>query len=68
MAAKRETLAASQKKAQEDAKIKMNERARNYNTDLLASNNWVISGNHTESGKPILASDPHQGTSIPALW
>jgi len=48
--------------------MKMDERARTYNTDLLASNNWVISGNHTESGKPILASDPHQGTSIPALW
>lgn len=24
-----------------------------------ASNNWVISGSHTATGKPILANDPH---------
>ena len=26
-----------------------------------ASNNWVIGGNRTKSGKPILANDPHLG-------
>lgn len=25
----------------------------------IGSNCWVISGNHTESGKPILSCDPH---------
>lgn len=32
------------------------------------SNNWVIAGSRTESGKPILADDPHLGTSIPSIW
>src|SRR5258705_8385772 len=26
---------------------------------LSASNNWVVSGKHTVSGKPLLANDPH---------
>jgi penicillin amidase len=30
------------------------------------SNSWVIAGKHTESGKPILASDPHLTNSIPS--
>lgn len=32
------------------------------------SNNWVISGSRTESGKPILADDPHLALSSPMLW
>lgn len=32
------------------------------------SNNWVIAGSRTASGKPILADDPHLGTSIPSIW
>lgn len=27
--------------------------------DSMASNAFVIHGNHTESGKPIIATDPH---------
>ncbi len=34
----------------------------------LGSNNWVISGSRTQSGKPLLANDPHLGLSAPALW
>ncbi len=34
----------------------------------LASNNWVISGNLTKSGKPIIANDPHLGLAVPGLW
>src|SRR5436309_1010042 len=26
---------------------------------LMASNNWVVHGSRTRSGKPILANDPH---------
>ena len=26
-----------------------------------ASNNWVIHGNYTKTGKPLLAGDPHLG-------
>jgi penicillin G amidase len=32
------------------------------------SNNWVISGSHTATGKPILASDPHLAPSAPPPW
>ena len=32
------------------------------------SNAWVISGNHTVSGKPILSNDPHLSAAIPSLW
>lgn len=32
------------------------------------SNAWVISGNHTKSGKPLLSSDPHLSTTVPSLW
>ncbi|PYE52790.1 penicillin acylase family protein [Deinococcus yavapaiensis] len=32
------------------------------------SNNWVISGRFTKSGKPLLADDPHLGLSAPMLW
>lgn len=33
-----------------------------------ASNNWVISGNLTESGYPILANDPHLSLQAPPTW
>ncbi len=32
------------------------------------SNNWVVSGVHTASGKPLLANDPHLGLTTPSLW
>ena len=34
----------------------------------LGSNNWVLSGAHTESGKPLLANDPHLDIAIPSIW
>ncbi|NEX59725.1 penicillin acylase family protein [Noviherbaspirillum galbum] len=34
----------------------------------MGSNNWVVSGAATQSGKPLLANDPHLGLSAPALW
>ena len=33
-----------------------------------ASNNWVISGKLTASGKPLLANDPHLPASAPSIW
>ncbi len=34
-----------------------------------ASNSWVISGKHTESGKAILSGDPHlEGNRLPNVW
>ena len=32
------------------------------------SNQWVVSGAHTDSGKPILANDPHLSLDAPSLW
>ena len=31
------------------------------------SNNWVVAGSRTESGRPVLASDPHREHSLPSL-
>ena len=35
---------------------------------LAASNNWVVSGKRTLSGKPLLANDPHLAPSAPPIW
>lgn len=32
------------------------------------SNNWVVSGDKTASGKPLLANDPHLGLTTPSIW
>ncbi|HVR71331.1 MAG TPA: penicillin acylase family protein [Vicinamibacteria bacterium] len=32
------------------------------------SNNWVISGAHTATGKPLLANDPHLALGVPSIW
>jgi penicillin amidase len=32
------------------------------------SNNWVVPGSRTVSGKPLLANDPHLALSSPAIW
>jgi penicillin G amidase len=34
----------------------------------VGSNNWVASGAHTRSGKPLLANDPHLPYSVPSIW
>jgi penicillin G amidase len=31
------------------------------------SNNWAVHGTRTESGRPILASDPHRAHAVPSL-
>ena len=36
--------------------------------EAVGSNSWVVSGARTESGKPLLANDPHLGLQAPALW
>ena len=33
----------------------------------LGSNNWVLSGDHTQSGYPMMANDPHRRQSVPSL-
>lgn len=36
--------------------------------DGKGSNNWVVAGAHSRTGKPLLANDPHLGLSAPAIW
>jgi penicillin amidase len=38
------------------------------NFNPRASNNWVVSGKRTASGKPILANDPHLDLGAPSIW
>ncbi len=33
----------------------------------IGSNNWIVSGARTMSGKPIMANDPHRNQSAPSL-
>ena len=40
-----------------------------FHTDALAaSNNWVVSGKRTVTGKPLLSDDPHLRPSAPSIW
>ncbi len=44
-----------------------------FDADILpnefnGSNNWVVSGEKTESGMPLLSDDPHLGLSTPSIW
>src|SRR5271155_2260658 len=37
-------------------------------SEIIGSNNFVVSGAHTASGNPLLANDTHLQLSVPALW
>src|SRR5260370_23174249 len=39
-----------------------------FRSQGLGSNNWVVSGAHTATGKPLLANDTHLELSIPPIW
>lgn len=64
----------SKKKTQEEDKHKvsfqeMNKKFHQYfSKTFSASNNWVIHGSRTASGKPILANDPHLDINAPSVW
>jgi penicillin amidase len=32
------------------------------------SNNWVVSGARSSTGKPLLANDPHLAPQLPSIW
>ena len=46
----------------------LDEAARAQRASGFGSNAWVITGDHTDSGGPLLANDPHLGLEIPSLW
>ena len=35
---------------------------------VAGSNNWVVSGAHTASGKPLLSNDMHLSHGVPGIW
>ena len=35
---------------------------------MIGSNNWVVGGARTTTGKPLLANDPHLGAQVPSIW
>lgn len=34
----------------------------------LGSNSWVLSGQHTSTGAPLLVNDPHLKVGLPGIW
>ena len=34
----------------------------------IGSNSWVVDGEHSATGEPLLANDPHLGVSQPGIW
>ncbi|MFD8974629.1 penicillin acylase family protein [Streptomyces sp. NPDC059593] len=38
------------------------------NGNGIGSNSWVVAGEKTTSGKPLLANDPHLSPQLPSLW
>ncbi|MCI0746864.1 MAG: penicillin acylase family protein [Verrucomicrobia subdivision 3 bacterium] len=38
-----------------------------YQPAKTESNNWVVAGSRSASGKPLLASDPHRAIALPSL-
>jgi len=34
----------------------------------VGSNGWVVDGERSTTGKPILANDPHLGIAVPGIW
>lgn len=39
-----------------------------FETGLDASNNWAVAGRRTQSGKPLVANDPHLGLTAPSTF
>lgn len=67
----RSPLAADKREALASALSEGRLAALDPNFDPLAtryeSNNWTIGGQHTDTGKPILAGDPHRSIAMPSL-
>ncbi|MEQ1908304.1 MAG: penicillin acylase family protein, partial [Vicinamibacterales bacterium] len=36
--------------------------------EAIGSNNWVVDGTLSATGKPMLANDPHLSTHVPSIW
>ena len=36
--------------------------------DGIGSNSWVVDGDHSATGAPLLANDPHLSVGLPGVW
>lgn len=43
------------------------DRRRKFDREDIGSNNWVVSGDLTQNGYPMMANDPHRTQAVPAL-
>jgi len=51
--------------------IKVDQQFRNFTGFVgthIGSNNWIVNGKMSASGKPIIANDPHLAYTAPARW
>ncbi len=48
--------------------VRLAEAAPGVSAEGLGSNNWVVSGARSVTGKPLLANDPHLGLTAPSVW
>ena len=63
-------------KAMRDPKPRLSETSPSENCEASSveglpvngSNDWVVSGAHTVTGKPLLSNDMHLGHQMPNLW
>ena len=59
-------LAAEYRQALDNAPL-FTERMQNE-INPKGSNAWILSGEHTASGYPLIANDPHLSMNTPAIW
>lgn len=71
---KPEDLVASARNPDEEEYLKLSEKdqlewaaVQKDMVNSLGSNNWVVSGDLTQSGFPMMANDPHRRISVPSL-
>jgi penicillin amidase len=50
------------------AQIAAVRHAVGFTLEPAGSNNWVVAGERSVTGKPLLANDPHISTSMPDVW
>jgi penicillin amidase len=50
------------------SKLEKTERVLGSDRSGLGSNNWVVDGHKSVTGKPLLANDPHLGIEMPSIW
>jgi penicillin amidase len=70
------TVAPADARADRTNRVGETERFASLYTDLaqferepgIGSNSWIVSGEHTASGEPIVANDPHLSLTVPPVW